>query len=148
MILSALNFTQEDRTRLINQPAEILGEIFPKVSLGLVLWIALYFYEYSETIFELQQHLVVQNLISNDSWIFVFVEVSISSFLNANFIEFLGDCVLNLQRLLFEADSLFSEREAKCTILTLHIAVHDLVPKPLGPSLCHHTFGYILRPPR
>ncbi len=53
MILAALNFTQEDRTRLINQPAEILGEIFPKVSIGVVLWIALYFYEYSETMYEL-----------------------------------------------------------------------------------------------
>ena len=76
MILASMTLSQEDRARLINNPADILPEIMPKLSIGITLWIAMYFYEYSETIYELQEHLVVQNYLNSNSWIFVFVEVS------------------------------------------------------------------------
>ena len=53
MILASMALSPDDRTRIINHPGEIFAEIMPKVMIGITLWIAMYFYEYSETIIEL-----------------------------------------------------------------------------------------------
>ncbi len=116
----------------MNHPAEILGEIFPKVSIGVILWIALYFYEYSEAIFELQEHLIVSNFLSSDSWVFMFVEVRFNQ-INI-LIELLGDNILNIQPVLFKIDHNISERKARFKVPALHYNLHNLVSKLINPT--------------
>ena len=53
MILTALAMSDQQFDHYRLNPAELVGFYMPKIVLAVVVWIALYFYEYSEVIYEL-----------------------------------------------------------------------------------------------
>jgi hypothetical protein len=53
MILTALAMSDKQFDHYRLNPAELIGYYLPKISLAVVVWITLYFYEFSEVIYEL-----------------------------------------------------------------------------------------------